>query len=115
MDMALRFSGWLKVTNPMPPSRAASILPPAYAVVPTFSSISDHSLLAHRGDLGVGVADRLHDLRPDARRHPACSSRIALEKPEMLIAEATTSVSPIYGLTIFVAMPRCFTCGSANT
>src|SRR5580658_8484464 len=62
MDMALRFSGWLKVINPMPPSRAASILPLAYSVVPTFSSISDCSPLAHRGDLGIGVADRLHDL-----------------------------------------------------
>src|SRR5580700_8879446 len=63
MDIALRFSGWLKVTNPMPPSRAASILPPAYSVVPTFSSISDYSLFAHRGDFGIGVADRLHDFR----------------------------------------------------
>ncbi len=40
--------------------------------------------------------------------------RIALEKPVMLIAEATTSASPITGECIGVAMPRCFTCGSAN-
>ena len=29
--------------------------------------------------------------------------------------EATTSVSPTAGLCIVRAMPRCFTCGSANT
>ena len=29
IDMALRFSGWLNVTSPTPPSLDASILPPA--------------------------------------------------------------------------------------
>ena len=39
----------------------------------------------------------------------------AFPKPVMLIAEATTSASPITGECILVAMPRCCTCGSANT
>src|ERR1700677_1654324 len=69
--MALRFSGWLKVTSPIPSSFAASILPPAYSTeVPplTIASISDRSLLAHVRDLGVRVTDRVqHFVRAGAR------------------------------------------------
>ena len=70
--------------------------------------------LSHVREFRVGVADAFQDfvaVLAGVRR----VAPDALEKPEMLIAEATTSFSPTYGLVIFVAMPRCLTCGSANT
>src|SRR4029077_12956982 len=60
-DIALRFSGWLNVISPTPSSFAASIFPAAYSRVtppPGKSFISDRSLLAHVGDLVLGVAHR---------------------------------------------------------
>src|SRR5580658_5476188 len=69
-DMALRFSGWLNVTNPIPSSFAASILPPAYSTETpplTIVSISDRSLLAHVRNLRVRIADRVqHFIRAGA-------------------------------------------------
>src|SRR6185312_153815 len=63
MEMALRFSGWLKVTRPTPSSFAASIFPPANSRVVAWSgSISDHSLLAHIRQFRVGVADGLQHI-----------------------------------------------------
>src|SRR5271170_3450503 len=70
-DMALRFSGWLKVISPIPSSFAASILPPAYSTETpplTIVSISDRSLLAHVRNLRVRVSDRVqHFIRAGAR------------------------------------------------
>src|SRR6185437_5158644 len=63
MEMALRFSGWLKVTRPTPSSFAASIFPPANSRVVAWSgSISDHSLLAHIRQFRIGIADGLQDI-----------------------------------------------------
>src|SRR3984957_10669426 len=65
IDMALRFSGWLKVISPTPSSFAASILPPAYSRVtppPGSVSISDRPLPAHVGDLVGAIPDRSQHL-----------------------------------------------------
>ena len=66
-DMALRFSGWLKVMRPTPSSTSASSFPPARC-------IRSRPLRAHLGDLGSRVADpgqHLVGMRADIRRRHA--------------------------------------------
>ena len=110
-DMALRFSGWLKVISPMPSSFAASILPPAYStVMPTGMSHHLRSLPSCASRRSRRRCSRpTSAFRPGARPASGVGRRMSLEKPEMLIAEATTSASPtIRTDASSVAMPQMF-------
>src|SRR5580700_5511819 len=82
-DMALRFSGWLKVTSPTPSSFAASILPPAHSMETpplTIVSISDRSLFAHVRNLRIRIADGVQHLIR-ARTRLRCRHTDVLREP----------------------------------